>query len=171
MNKKQFEEALTKVYTPLYKYIYSILNNKHGCDDVMMITVEIALKNIKKLKEKEKFKSWIFTIGKRNAFKYIEKYRREVSIEANQPDIIDNTMDIEGVVINNETYEMVANIINELDDKYKNVIIQRYYNGHILEEIAKIYGESLNTIKTRHRRALVVIKKAIEGYREQDEEK
>jgi len=171
MNKRQFEEALTKIYTPLYKYIYSILNNKHACDDVMMMTVEVALKNIKMLKETAKFKSWIFTIGKRNAFKYIEKYRREVLVDSNQPDIIDDTIDVESVIINNETYEMVANIIDELDEKYKNVIIQRYYNGHILEEIAKIYGESLNTIKTRHRRALIVIKKAIEGYRKQNEER
>lgn len=48
--------------------------------------------------------------------------------------------------------------IDHLPDKYKTIIILRYFEDMKIEEIAKIVGENVNTVKTRLYRALKILK-------------
>ena len=59
-----FKELFSLVYNDLYRFIYSIALNKYLAEDILQETAIIGYKHFYELKDKEKFKSWIFTIAK-----------------------------------------------------------------------------------------------------------
>ena len=57
------------------------------------------------------------------------------------------------------------NAIDELEDKYKDVIILRYIEDLKIEEVSKILDRPINTIKTHLRKAISDRKNLLkEGY-------
>ena len=55
------------------------------------------------------------------------------------------------------------NAIDELEDKYKDVVILRYFDDLKIEEISKRLDRPINTIKTHLRKALKDMKKNVKG--------
>jgi len=56
---------------------------------------------------------------------------------------------------------LLTSIIDKLSPKYR-LVLSFYYNDHFtFREIAETLGGSLNTIKSRHRRALIKLKKLL----------
>ena len=60
-------EAFTRLYKTVYKDLYhvafySLRNNQHDASDVVSETVIDAFASIKKLKNPQAFRSWIFKI-------------------------------------------------------------------------------------------------------------
>lgn len=62
---------------------------------------------------------------------------------------------------NVEIAQKLASAINKLSPKYRMVLFLRYNDHFTFKEIANIFGESLNTIKSRHRRAILLLKKLL----------
>ena len=49
--------------------------------------------------------------------------------------------------------------IYQLDEKYKTVLLLKYYEDLTFEQIAEILGEPIGTVKSNSKRALTKIKK------------
>ncbi|MBN2853413.1 MAG: RNA polymerase sigma factor [Clostridia bacterium] len=162
MNRRQFDAELEIVYDELYRFIYSIIGNKSASDDVIMNTILAGLKNFRSLKSDEKFKSWIFTIGKHLCFSHLQKYGREVSVESFEEYIDNDVIDVESLIIDSENKSRVLQYIDELDENEKELLKHRYYYELTFDEIAKAMGININTAKTWHRRALLTLKQKFE---------
>lgn len=153
-----FESLLEPIYTNLYKYIYCIVRNNQITEDVVQETIYIALKSFENLRDKTKFKSWIFTIGKNEALKILKRYQREVYPSENIIELIAVTKDEPSkVILNKEEKKEIAFAINRLKEKYKDVIILRYYAELSLEEIAVILNKNYNTVRSLHKRARQIL--------------
>ena len=57
--------------------------------------------------------------------------------------------------------QILNSAIDSLSPKYRLVLSMRYYDDFNFREIAESSQESFNTIKSRHRRALVKLKKIL----------
>ena len=53
--------------------------------------------------------------------------------------------------------------IYQLDEKYKTVLLLKYYEDLTFEQIADILGEPIGTVKSNSKRALTKIKKTLKG--------
>ncbi|WP_253199168.1 sigma-70 family RNA polymerase sigma factor [Clostridium gasigenes] len=134
-----------KVY--LYKIAYSYVKNQ---DDALEIIQECSYKamlNIGKLKETNYFKTWItrilincsidFLKAKNNQISFNDEIRLEPITKSIS---IDEKLDL-------------YKAIDLLNDKYKTVIILKYFNDMTIEDISKIIEIPQNTVKTYLRRA------------------
>lgn len=156
-----FKELFSLVYNDLYRFIYSIALNKYLAEDILQETAIIGYKHFYELKDKEKFKSWIFTIAKREAFWQLKRNRRELLLGSEEYQSILEYENIEDInfVDTPEIHSAIVDVINDLPDNYKDIINLVYYIGFTLVEIAEMTNENYNTVKSRHRRAL----KCLEG--------
>ncbi|KKS99546.1 MAG: RNA polymerase sigma factor [Candidatus Giovannonibacteria bacterium GW2011_GWA1_43_15] len=59
-----------------------------------------------------------------------------------------------------EKFRNLALAVSRLPQKYGDVITLRYEEYLSFSEISRFLGEKLNTIKSRHRRALMMLKSA-----------
>ena len=58
--------------------------------------------------------------------------------------------------------QMLTSAMEKLLPKYRMVFFLRYNDHFNFREIAELLGEPLNTIRSRHRRALIMLKKILE---------
>lgn len=153
---KEFESLLEPIYIDLFKFIFVMTKNKIVTDDVMQDSLLKAYNNFHKLKDKEKFKSWIFTIAKNQTMEVFKKFSRNKESLVNDNilhSISSSDESLDQIIIKEETKNQIIKIINELKEEYKEVLILHYYCDLSFEEISHILNRTPSTIRTWHLRA------------------
>lgn len=161
-DKEAFIECVKLVQNYLFNIAYMKLNNIEDANDVIQETMLNAFKNISNLREPKYFKTWIIRIliNECNRF-YKEKYKR-INLfnkiirrsDANEIDWSINT--VEDKLDSKMDYDLM---IKELNPNEQNIIILYFGNRFSKKEIADILNISINTVKTRLRRAEEKIRK------------
>lgn len=164
--KKGNEEAFTQLFLILKEELYRIakvkLNNDYDINDAIQETMINAYKNIKKLKDNEKFKQWIFKILINECNKiYREKYKRQELVNKLTLNNFSNRSN-EEFHISNSNIDF-QNILETLEYKEKIIITLFYGSNYNCNEIAKIIHMNKNTVKSKLSRAREKIKKIYEG--------
>ncbi len=137
-------EAFTELYKTVYKELYYTalynLRNEHDACDAVSDTVLDAFNSIKKLKDDEKFKSWIMKI----LFAKIKKRQKDYSNAAEsieENDTLSEDFDFE----NSDLKEA----IDKLDNDSKAILSLSVLGGYSSEEISLIYGMNSSTVRSR----------------------
>lgn len=99
--------------------------------------------------------SWIYMITKRTVAMFYRKHRFTGEIPE---DMADGT-DIEEQVIESETLDTLADALEKLDTRLRDIIILHYYGEKSLKEIAAAMGMSYPNMKILHKKALNQMKK------------
>lgn len=161
-DKEAFIEVILLIKEELYNIAYIKLNNIEDVNDVIQDTMINAFKNINKLKETKYFKTWIIKIliNECNRF-YREKYKRidlfNKILKKTDTNIVDLT--IENIVEKLDYKTDYDSLIRKLKPNEQTIIILYFCNNFTKKEIAEILNISVNTVKTRLRRAEEKIKK------------
>jgi len=173
-------ETLIKCYLkPIYSFVYRYIGNSQEAED---ITQEVFIKTWRNLKksvlsmprgfdpQKGSFKTWIFSIAKNTCIDTLKKKKAipfsEFEDEKGKNVFLEKLVD--AAPLPNELFEQVniARIltlaIEKLLPKYRMVLFLRYNDHFTFREIAEVLKEPLNTVKSRHRRALTQLEKLLE---------
>ena len=101
--------------------------------------------------------SWIYMITKRTVALFYRNSRQRFEIPEDLPD---NT-DIEQQTIDAEMLDVLADALETLDIRLRDIIILHYYGGKTLKEIATAMNMSYPNMKVLHKKALNQLKKMI----------
>jgi RNA polymerase sigma-70 factor (ECF subfamily) len=115
-------------------------------DDALDIVQESILKafsHIDSLKSSDLIKPWFYRIIINTSLDFLRKKKGVVVVDEETISLYDS-----GVTDKYEDMDL-KEAIEELPDKYRNVIVLRYFEDLKLEEIAEILEEKVSTIKTR----------------------
>lgn len=148
-DRKAFEDLINIYFDRLYKEAYLRCKHEEDAKEIVQETIYKAYKSIKKLKEPKYFKTWLSRI----LINVANDYMREngmIDLVHEEIDYIKEVHKDNQVEIKIDLY----NAIDELEDKYKDVIILRYVDDLKIEEISKILERPVNTIKTHIRKAI-----------------
>lgn len=154
-NRQLLEKFITENLDNAYRFAYSYTKNSQAAEDVVSESVIKALSAIDTLKNKEFLKTWFYRIIINTAISRIRSEQKIIYIDSKDTDIYEKTFDDYSHITLNE-------FIEKLDEKYKTVIILRYFEDMTLEEISKITGENLSTVKSRLYRGLKILKTEME---------
>ena len=140
--EKQIKEYIVKNKESLYRFAYSYVRNEDDALDIVHDAICKSLISISTLKNIDNIKSWIYQIVSNCAIDYIRKNKKYVAIS----DDIE-----ESNAIGYDTYEDIdlQEALERLPEKYRVVIILRYFEDMKIGDIAQILKENENTIKTR----------------------
>ncbi|MBR1832007.1 MAG: sigma-70 family RNA polymerase sigma factor [Ruminiclostridium sp.] len=153
-------ETVYRDYEPKVRaYIQSRVGN---CEDIKDLCSEVFLEI---MRQKERFSgepkalsSWIFVITKRTVAKFYRSYRPTDEIPE---DMADDT-DIEQQTVDTETLDLLADALEQLEERLRDIILLHYYGDKTLSEIATAMGMSYPNIKVLHKKALGQLRKLIE---------
>ncbi len=164
---EQALEALIERYVKIvYGFVYRYVNDASSADDITQEVFIRSWRNLKKFDRKKNFKTWLFAIAKNASLDALKK-RKAIpfsmfdDIEGNN--VIIDTMTDEAL-LPNELFErkeiamILALSLEKLSPKYRMTLFLRYNDHFSFNEIAETLGESLDTIKSRHRRGLILLK-------------
>lgn len=151
--KTEFVESINENRESLYRLSASILRRKEDIEDAISETIYIAYNKYSKLRDKKKFKGWIFKILVNECYGIIKKNKKYYLYE----DL--NSLDT-GYEDNND--EGLMYYINQLDDGFKDVVVLFYYESMSIKEISKILSIREGTVKSRLNRAKSKLKVMME---------
>lgn len=126
----------------LYRIAWSYVYNHDNIEDIFQDTIIKVYENIASLKEINYFETWFISI-------LVNECRQ--SIRNNKREVLQENIELEGLYYDN--YDFFQEI-NSIDEIYKKVIILKYISGYSQEEISKILGIPIGTVKSRIYRGL-----------------
>lgn len=154
---EEFENQVKIIHDELYIFLYSFIHEENLTKDVLQNTLIKAYNHYDSLNDKCKFKSWIFTIGKREAMTALNMNKCHAIKDIDENNVIciteDSDMIPEDAILNSELKRSITEAINNLKAELKEVILLKYYHGISFEKIAQINNINVNTVRSRHMRA------------------
>ena len=140
-----FGRLCERYYSAQVAVAYSVLGDHQLAEDAAQEAFARALVNLRKLKQPEKFGSWLAQICRNVAIDMTRARLREGSNAAGAP-VRDNSGD-------EATLRTVRKAIDSLPASMKEVVILRYYDHCSYEQIADVLGLSRTTVNGRLTRA------------------
>ncbi|NEP43969.1 MULTISPECIES: sigma-70 family RNA polymerase sigma factor [Okeania] len=159
-----FAELLHRYQLHVDKILYHLAPEWQDRSDLAQEVWIRVYRNIKKLQEPVKFKSWLSRITTNLFYDELRKRKRvtpPLSLDAPltlDDGIIDweiptNTPGPEEELSTQEFYDYLRDAISQLPEVFRVTIVLREIEGLSYEEIAEITGVSLGTVKSRIARA------------------
>tara|TARA_R110002126_G_scaffold206886_3_gene354027 strand:- start:11011 stop:11598 length:588 start_codon:yes stop_codon:yes gene_type:complete len=155
----------------LFSFIYSKVKDKDITEDVFQDTFIKVIRTLKKgnYNEEGKFLPWVMRIAHNLVIDYFRKSNRMPSFNSTDEfDIFsvlgDGSLNAEKQIIQEQIFADVKELVNELPDEQKEVLIMRMYKDMSFKEISENTGVSINTALGRMRYALINMRKLIEKH-------
>lgn len=145
----------TKIYTDFHDKVQAYVNSKVCNYDLSEdITSDIFLKIYEKLdtfdETKSSISTWIFTIARNT----LTDYYRTRKVFSEVPEDLADDSSIDDELCTNEMLETLADALEDLDERERDLIILKYYKGLTLTEIAERMDISYSYVKILHNKAL-----------------
>lgn len=139
-DKQSFVELIELHKQNMYKVAWSYLHNDDDAADAIQETILNCYEKIDKLKNAAYFSTWLTRILINNCKDILQKKKKETLSEAfpEQGEVCQEL----------ENYEF-RELLNEIDEKYRLVLLLYYGEGFKICEIAQILEMDENTVKTR----------------------
>jgi RNA polymerase sigma-70 factor (ECF subfamily) len=162
--KPEAWDALFRRYQlPLYVYVFELVHNEQTSLDIVQETFIAAARHISGLREDDKFGSWLFGIAHQ---KVIQLWRRHGGKEILLGEIPESRDELEtgpdDLLIRREQEAEFMNLLNQLPLPHRSVLLLHFVEDFSLEEIARITGAKLGTVKSRIHYAKKSLRKLLE---------
>lgn len=150
--KNWFCKNIKELENGMYRLSYSILKNQEDAQDAVQEAVYSAYKELENLKDKHKFKPWIYRIVQNVSLSLLRN--REYSVNIEKENVEANKEDI-------DTNLTIWNAVQDLEQPYRTVITLFYYEDLSIKEISKITGSKVDAVKKQLSRGREKIKEII----------
>jgi len=169
------EETLEILIGRYFKRVFSFLARYIGnAKEAEDLTQEVFLKvwrSLKRFDQKKSFRAWLWRIVRNTGVDYLRRKKLLVfSALANEDDrealadrIADTTESIIEKIDKQELTKEVAGYLMKISERNRAVLLLRYNQQMTFQEIADSLEESVDTVKSRHRRALIYLKRMMGG--------
>lgn len=150
--ERKFEDYIINNNELFYRLAYSYVKNTDDALDVVQESIYKAFSSIDSLKDYSYIKTWFYRIIVNTSLDLLRKRKREVVTDEEY--IFDEN--------NGECDKYhdidLKNALDDLPEKYRSIIILRYFEDLKIEEISKVLNENINTVKTRLYKGLKILR-------------
>lgn len=143
---------------------FLITGHRQLAEDIVQETFVQCYTSIHKLKDPEKFQTWLYKILVRNCWHFLskekKKYRTDFLDDAMEEQLKDPINLYERIDTSDEYLEL-HRAIDQLSDPLREVIVLFYFNDLSIKEISIVLDCFENTVKTRLHKARKKLEKDI----------
>ncbi|MDB4984458.1 MAG: polymerase subunit sigma-24 [Patescibacteria group bacterium] len=168
-DQSAFAELVRHYTAQIYNFCYRLTGNVQTAEDATQETFIKVWKNLKKFDAKQSFRAWIFTIARNTTTDFLRKKKsipfsnignntEEFAFE----DILESDDEhIEETIGKVQDAHYVEKLLDEVPPDTKTVLTLYYQSDMTFDEIARVLGKSINTVKSQHRRALIKLREIL----------
>lgn len=167
--KESFEVLVKRYLKPVYWFAYKYAKDVAEAEDIAQEVFVKAWRALNNFDQARSFKAWLFAIAKNTTLDFLKKKKAIPFSEFDLEDggnfiadtIADESDSPEEIFEKKEKREILAAALKRLSPEYQAVVASRHENDFTFQQAADRLGESMNTVKSRYRRALIALKKSI----------
>jgi RNA polymerase sigma-70 factor (ECF subfamily) len=161
-DNRAYQRLMDKYHDAIYNFIYRMIHDREQVEDLTQEAFIKAFASLKSFNEEFAFSTWLYKIATNNSIDHIRKkklqmYSIDKPIESKDSDFAfelpDETADADKHLISGQRAQLVREAINQLPDKYRQVIMLRHAEERSYEEIAKMLKLPIGTVKAHIFRA------------------
>ena len=158
-----FANLVTRYQRQVYNLAYRMLGNPEDAEDAAQEVFLRAYTALPSFELGRKFSSWLLSIASNLCIDILRRRRYAwMSLEDVSFRLASPAEEPAGAVLRQEQAGQVQHLLQRLPEKYRLVVILRYWYDMAYDEIATTTGLSLNTVKTRLHRARLMLAKALQ---------
>ncbi len=168
-NQSAFEVLLRRHKDKIYTSIYLFVKDTEQAEDIMQDVFIKIIDTIRKGKynNEGKFVQWAVRISYNLCVDHFRRSKRMSMVSSTETfdifSVIESKDDhMEEVIIKDQTETNLREIIDQLPDEQREVIILRHYADMSFKEISQMTNVSINTSLGRMRYALINLRKLVE---------
>ncbi len=166
-NRRAFEQLIDRYQGDIHRMIYYRIRTRMDAEDLTQDVFVRAYRSISRLREPERFRSWLFTIAVNRVNDYLRKKRVRSIFKSSdegteaQPVAADfeNRPEALEQVLKEDFWRHVERIAKKLSKMEREVFMLRFLDNLNINEIAQTLKKSESTVKTHLYRALTKFKK------------
>jgi len=157
---KALEIIYRETFKTIYQLVYRMTGDRHDAED---LTHDIYIRAYEKRalykKERSAISTWIYRMAVNYTLNALRKRKRWSNEK-----VIDNSETAEVLIEHLENTELVAELLKMLNPDFKVCLIMRDVEDMSYDEIAKILGISIGTVRSRINRGRVQLKRLFKEY-------
>lgn len=168
-NERSLEILILRHKQRIFSFIYSKVQDRDVADDIFQDTFIKVINTLKlgKYNEEGKFLPWTMRIAHNLIIDFFRKGNRMPTFQnTDEFDIFsvlsDSTLTAENKIIQSQIYADVRNLVDELPDDQREVLVMRIFKDMSFKEISEQTSVSINTALGRMRYALINLRKMID---------
>jgi RNA polymerase sigma-70 factor (ECF subfamily) len=159
----------------IYNFIWRLVGESADAEDLTQETFLKAHSELKKLRDPAQFKYWLYRIARNEVYQKLRKSQRAtvVSIDDEEVSYYDfleddsSGLDPESQVLALELNRVIYQALDAMSPKYRDVFVLAVFQKESYENISKIVGRSLLSVKTDIYRARLAVKEQLNKYLKQ----
>jgi len=154
-----FEELAERYHGKIYGLTYNMTSNREDAEDLTQEVFVKAFEALPRFKGKSSFYTWVYRIAVNKTINYRKKRNRKRTLSLDQFDQDIKTDDVyhdlttKGSPLRNislsELQEKLNEALQHLSEKHRTVVVMHDMQGIPHEEIAKVVGASVGTVRSR----------------------
>jgi RNA polymerase sigma-70 factor (ECF subfamily) len=156
----------------LYSFIFSKVQDRNVTEDIFQDAFIKVIRTLKKgnYNEEGKFLPWVMRITHNLIIDHFRRFNRMPTFNSTDDfDIFsvlgDDKLNAENQLIKDQILNDVKELVKELPEEQKEVLIMRIYKDMSFKEISENTGVSINTALGRMRYALINLRKLVEKHK------
>lgn len=154
-----FQALIHEEKEKLYKMAFVYMKNEDDALEVFQETLYKAFASIASLKKNAYFSTWIMRILINTAFASLNRKQKVIPMSH---ELFENMGDPTGHLKQEDQLDLLQ-ALDEIEDKYKTVLLLRFYEDYTVQQIATFLNCPEGTVKTNIRRGLALLKKKMKG--------
>jgi RNA polymerase sigma-70 factor (ECF subfamily) len=170
-NEKSLEILIVRHKQRIFSFILSKILDREIAEDIFQDTFIKVINTLKrgKYNEEGKFLPWVMRIAHNLIIDHFRRIKRIPKFNNTDDfdifDVLsDEMLSVENQMIKEQILGDVKNLVEELPDDQKEVLIMRMYKDMSFKEIAENTDVSINTALGRMRYALINLRKLVEKH-------
>ena len=149
--RREFEERLAECGPLAFRVAHGVLRNTADAEDVAQEALLRAYQSFDRLRDRNRFSGWLVRISFRLALDRLRSAKRRERRDAlwSQPAHLPPPATAEDVAASNQFQGHLERALEELPEKLRLVLLLSAMDGYTIEEIARMIGVPLGTVKSR----------------------
>ena len=154
-----FDELVERYHGKIYGLTYNMTSNREDAEDLTQEVFVKAYQALPRFKGKSSFYTWLYRIAVNKTINYRKKRNRKRALSLDQfdqeikTDEVYHDLTSKGSPLRNVSLTELQKKMNEalqtLSEKHRTVVVMHDMQGIPHEEIAKVVGASVGTIRSR----------------------
>jgi RNA polymerase sigma-70 factor, ECF subfamily len=175
-NREAMERLLMRAQEVAYRFSLLVCGHPEDAEDVMQDALFKTYRYVSGITEPEAFRTWLYTtvrnaclmkrrrhVGEPAHFVSVEQGVRRADGTAAPVDMADPSRPPDQQLVDKWIDTRLRGALNALPPSYRMIVVMREMEGLSTRDVAKVAGISEANVKTRLRRARLMLRRHLEG--------
>ncbi|TVR14974.1 MAG: sigma-70 family RNA polymerase sigma factor [Balneolaceae bacterium] len=173
-DQNAFRALMDKYKKPLYFHVLKMVKNHEQVEDLVQEAFMKAFGNLQSYNTSYAFSTWLYRITTNHTIDYLRKRKLDTTsihnpYKTNDGEVeiqISDTIETDRTIIHKERKQIIHHAIQNLPEKYREVIEMRHLDELSYQEISEHLDLPLGTVKAHIFRAREMLYKALKDQKD-----